>query len=141
MDDLSKTIADIVVRNKVQSRIKPTWVANEAMIILDPGRVSISSVYNGCLMHACQIARELLRKQFEKQPEETSQHHLFPELQWRYPVEHTSKSEPEYVLLEDMTDADIKYNVSRLRTEAETKLKHADALEEFGRKRQSREAS
>ena len=37
-----------------------------------------------------------------------------------------------YVELENMTDADIRWNVERLRNEAKAALNHADALERYG---------
>jgi hypothetical protein len=45
----------------------------------------------------------------------------------------TSRVEPEYVRLEEMSRADIAFNVKRLRREGRAKLAHADALEAFGR--------
>ena len=44
-----------------------------------------------------------------------------------------SSPTPEYVLLDEMTDSDIWFNVGRLRKEGTAKLRHADALEAFGR--------
>ena len=44
-------------------------------------------------------------------------------------------SEPEYVLLEHLTDEDVKFNVNRLRKEADAKLHHATALEAWWQKR------
>ena len=41
----------------------------------------------------------------------------------------------DYVLLDKMSDADIAFNVARLRKEGATKSKHADALEQFARDR------
>jgi hypothetical protein len=40
----------------------------------------------------------------------------------------------EYVLLEAMSDADIAFNVHLLHREAKRVLKHADALEDYGRR-------
>lgn len=134
MDDVSSVIASIIERNRTEGRIEPGWVANEAMMTLDPTRVSPPAVYFGCTLWARQIAREQLRKKFEGQ-KENAQHDLFPELQWRYPAAHDGPGQPNYVLLELMTDADIAYNVDRLRQEAEAKLAHADALEDYGRRR------
>ena len=37
------------------------------------------------------------------------------------------------MLLDEMTDSDIWFNVGRLRKEGTAKLRHADALEAFGR--------
>lgn len=133
MDDLWNAIAAVINRDSLQPRINPAWVANEALMSLDPTRISPTAVYNGCLLQARQVARGMLRGKFET--EETSQHSLFPDLQPRYPVKHEGSSEPEYILLEQMSDGDIEYNVERLRSEAEAKLKHADALEEYGRRR------
>ena len=58
---------------------------------------------------------------------------MFPEtLQKRYPRQQSDNSvEPEYILLEFMSDSDIDYNVARLRKEAVAKLRHADALEAY----------
>ncbi len=39
---------------------------------------------------------------------------------------------PEMVRLEDMSEADIRWNIERLRNEAKATLKHADSLEEYG---------
>ena len=60
---------------------------------------------------------------------EPEQPDLFGGLQRRYP----SSRQGEYVLLAQMSDADIASNVARLRKEGASKSKHADALEQFGR--------
>lgn len=41
-------------------------------------------------------------------------------------------NDPAFVKLEEMTDADIRWNVERLRNEAKAALKHANALEQYG---------
>lgn len=43
-----------------------------------------------------------------------------------------ANNDPVFVKLENMTDADIRWNVERLRNEAKAALKHADALEQYG---------
>ncbi len=68
---------------------------------------------------------------FESDGIETEQDDLFPALQSRYPVAHSSDTEPEYVLLDHLTEADAMFNVNRLRREGEAKLHHADALESW----------
>lgn len=144
IDDLNDTISQMIVTNRATSRINPTWVANEAMQKLDPKRVSPPSVYHGCLMYARQIARERLRKTFERDDEtaaDTAQHELFPELQARYPAKRSKSGEEQYVLLDDMTADDVAYNVNRLRQEAISKEKHADALEAWGRKHAKKSAA
>ena len=44
-------------------------------------------------------------------------------------------NDPAFVKLEEMTDADIRWNVERLRNEAKGALEHADALSRFGKKK------
>jgi hypothetical protein len=56
---------------------------------------------------------------------EPEQAELFPQLQRRYP----SSRAGEYILREQMTAADLSFNVGRLRKEGSAKSKHADALE------------
>jgi hypothetical protein len=114
---------------KHRPSINPGWIATEAMVAIEFPRSLHPVGYIGCHLQFRQIARSVLRRTFD--PVETEQNDLFPEtLQDRYPAAPKSAdSEPQYVLLEHMTTADVRYNVARLRKEAEAKLKHADALE------------
>jgi hypothetical protein len=57
---------------------------------------------------------------------EPEQPDLFGALQRRYP---SSKQAGEYVLREQMSPADVAFNIRRLRAESGTKSKHADLLE------------
>lgn len=130
VDGLTTLAAEIVNTNKSEAYLAPEWVANEVMRRVDPRRVSLPAVYGGCNLYIRQVARSLLREKFELQ--ETCQHELWPELQWRYPTKPEKSRKPVYVLLELMSAADIAYNVERLRKEANAKEKHADALERWG---------
>lgn len=113
--------------------ISPTWVATEAMQQLDPERDAPSLVYAGCNLHLRQLARGILRKKFQPDDDDGDEHDLFPGLQRRYPTARSARAnDPEYVLLEHLTQVDIGFNVGRLRSEASAKLSHADALEAFG---------
>lgn len=133
---LVEIIARIIDTRRLASRISPSWVATEAMTELDPKRTSKPLVYLGCHLELRQIARGLLRSWFEDADPDEHQHELWPDLQWRYPTARSSGGdEPEYVKLEEMSDNDIDYNVTRLRNEARSKLAHADALEAYGRRR------
>lgn len=140
--ELSDAINGIIANNRTAPKIFPTWVANEAMLKIDPDRVSPPAVYQGCLLYARQLARDWLRKTFERDDDSeagpAAQHELFPELQARYPTRRNKGGEEQYVLLDDMSADDVAYNVSRLRSEAEAKGKHADALEAWGRKHRRR---
>ncbi|MHC2399144.1 MULTISPECIES: hypothetical protein [Bradyrhizobium] len=138
--DLVAIVSRIIDTRRSQSRISPSWVANEAMIELDGGHIAPPLVYLGCHLELRQIARSVLRTRFDDRAEsddgEPRQHELFPDLQWRYPTARSARSaEPEYVLLDDMSDEDAAYNVARLRREGRAKLAHADALEAWKRRR------
>jgi hypothetical protein len=114
--------------------ISPTWVAAETMQELDPERVAPMLVHAGCNLHLRQLARARLRHRYEPDDDKAGdQHDLFPGLQRRYPTARSVRAdEPEYVLLEHLTSADIGFNVARLRAEAGAKLAHADALKAYG---------
>lgn len=136
-DEIRDAVIAIIDRDRTRSHINPSWVAHQVMLKLDPKRISPPSVYGGANLWARHVAREKLRGKFLS-GDVSAQDELFPELQWRYPVAHCEKrDDPEYVLRDLMTDEDIAWNVDRLRAEAEAKLRHADALEDFGKRRRS----
>jgi hypothetical protein len=144
---LTTVVAKIIEAHRDEPRINPQTIATAALLEIDPKKVSLPAVLAGCHLALRQIARGLLRKRFMEPDEdedsleaeephndteaaEPEQPDLFPGLQRRYPA---SKQAGEYVLLEKMSDADIAFNVARLRKEGATKSKHADALEQFAR--------
>jgi hypothetical protein len=51
MDELTAAISKVIERRNGESRINPSWVAHEAMLILDPKRVSVPSVAMSCIDH------------------------------------------------------------------------------------------
>ncbi|UGY21494.1 hypothetical protein HU675_0045390 [Bradyrhizobium septentrionale] len=139
---LINIIVRIIDQRRSETSISPSWVATEAMLELDPKKVAPMLVQLGCHLELRQIARSVLRDLFEDggkasddDDEGSRQHALFPDLQWRYPKVRTAgkNEEPVYVRLEELSAADIAFNVSRLRSEALAKLAHADALERYGR--------
>ena len=131
---LQDIVSAIIHRHRMESRINPSWVATESLLQLDPQKVSPEYVSISAHLQLRQIARSILRQRIEE--EETAQHEMWPDLQCRYPAARSEAlSEPEYVLLEYMTEQDVAYNVQRLRREAVAKRKHAEALEAWGQKR------
>lgn len=136
---LAEIVARIIDIRRTQVRVIPSWIATEALKEIDPTNRSHPLVRTGCHLQLRQIARAQCRQLFEgddseddSEPEFTG----FKELQWRYPAAHSKgKPEPEYVLLEHLNNADVDYNVQRLRREGRSKLAHADALEAWGRGR------
>jgi hypothetical protein len=122
---------------RLQVRVSPSWIATEVMQMLDPARASHPVEYAMAHLQFRQLARAICAGRWDKETsdETVEQHDLFPILQTRYPVSRSRGEEPQYVLLEYMTDEDVGFNVTRLRSEAIAKLKHADALEAWGRSR------
>ena len=130
---LLEVISRLVELRGSAIRISPSWIATEAMHTIDPQNVSPPLVYLAAHLELRQLARGQLRKRFEDD-EDIGQDKLFPDLQARYPTARSqSAEEPEYILRDQMTRADISYNVRRLRQEGNAKLRHADALEAYGR--------
>jgi hypothetical protein len=135
---LADIIARIIDIRRVLPRINPSWIATEALKELDPSASSHPLVRAGCHLQLRQIARAQCRKLFDDGGEDDNSPRFtgFSGLQWRYPAAHSKDNpEPEYVLLEQMSLGDIDYNIRRLTLEGHAKLKHADALEAWGRSR------
>jgi len=132
MQGIMAVIARIIDLRGTEKRISPSWVATEVMLHFDPKKTTEPNIYIMGHLQARQLARMHLRGRFEGDSNEPAdQHELFPELQKRYPAAVSTRDdgEPEYVLLEEMADADYDFNIARLRKEANAKLRHADALE------------
>ena len=132
VDELRRILADIYERRNDELRISPSWLATEAMNELDAGRESPELM--GRPIHKLQlrqIARAVCRQRFETHSEALEQHELFPELQAYPSARSQGDEEPEYVLLEHMTEEDVNFNVTRLRLEGLSKLRHAYALESW----------
>lgn len=133
-EQLTMVVIDVINSRRDAIQINPAWIATEAIKRLDTIDVQTLTplIYMGCHLQLRQIARAQCRGLFESDSGDIApaQHEMFPDLQWRYPAARSVPGEePTYVLLEAMTDNDVAYNVSRLRNEANAKLKHADALE------------
>jgi hypothetical protein len=136
-DPLTDVVAEIVARRLDEPRISPAWVATEAALKIDPLKINQHSLplfYSAAHLALQQIARGLLRGHFEVEDDDAeAQHDLFPGLQRRYPAAHTKAcKDPEYILLELLSDEDIAYNVARLEAEGAAKLKHATRLKAYG---------
>jgi hypothetical protein len=128
MSELYAIIDNIIENRRDETHINAPWVANEAMKIVDPDRLSVPCVYAGCVEHAKQYAMSRLRKKFEATDDDNVQFELFTELQWRYPIRPVKGVERSYVLRENMTDDDVDYNEERFLLASESLGKHARAL-------------
>lgn len=135
--ELHQLLVAIYERRRDEVRVSPSWLATEAMIEIDPDRISPSRVYMAAHLELRQLARGICRRVADPTEESTEQHEMFPGLQKRYPEARTANSdEPQYVLLEHLSEEDVAFNVRRLRAEASAKMAHADALEAWWQNRQ-----
>jgi hypothetical protein len=121
-------------------------VAVEALRKLDPDRISVPSVYDGCEMMGRRIARDCLSKiQNEEDHKEfdpnNPQQELFSELREYYPRQKEKKTEPKWRRLELMSDEDIEFNIARFRAYARADSRHADALQSYLNERRGRQSA
>lgn len=131
MADLLVNILKLIIHDeRTTAVIDPIWVAEEAFKRIDPETRSPALVRVAAVLHLRQLARPLLRKQFDPtKPAKEQPPSLFPELQWRYPK---AEEKEGYIVLTKMTKVDVKYNVDRMRKTCRGISSHADRLEVFG---------
>ena len=134
---LSAFVSTVYERNKDRDSYSPTWMATEAMQAIDFPRWLHDDGYDGCHCYFREIARGFLRRNCEPPADDD----LFNGLQARYPIETPRGEEPVYVLRELLTDTQVAQNVDRLRRSGRARLKHADALEAWGRTRTATQAA
>jgi hypothetical protein len=116
--------------------VSPSWLATEALLTLDPHKRTPTMVYLAAHLELRQIGREFCRIHFEPDDDsEAEQHPLFPGIQKRYPRKHELGKEPVYVRAEHMNEADVAFNVTRLKREGEAKIAHATRLEAWWQER------
>lgn len=143
--DVEKTIADRV-KEAIQhlngtSVIDPSKVADHAI-----KRLTHDLVRSAAHLHLRQVAREALRRYYGKQNDKKPHPSVgkdaeptfagadYSLLQDRYPKSHMPEGERGYVLRDDMTEEDWKWNLDQLESESNIKAKHARQLESWGRK-------
>ena len=127
--ELYQIIADIYDQQKDNPSVNPISLANAAMDEIHFPRRLHELGWIGCHLQLRQIARSFCRQQFDPTGFRV-QDDLFPEtLHERYPTRTKANEEPEYVLLDQLSDDDVLYNVERMRRAAFALQRHADALE------------
>jgi hypothetical protein len=138
LHEARELILKVYERKRAFIRVSPTWLATECMQTLDPERQSHPLEYSMAHLQFRQQARSVCAHEWgSKSHAEMIDHdELFPELQTRYPVaRRRGEAEPEYILRDHMSPADIAFNIARLRREGRAKLNHADQLEAWARSR------
>lgn len=107
--------------------VSPALVAARTMERLDSTSASPTLVAFAATLELRQLARSICRR-VSNLDDPSGQGALFDgQLQRRYPA--VRASEEVYVLREHMTLDERRANVARLRAEAASKARHADALE------------
>ena len=105
--------------------ISPSSVAANVIKQLDPSNETIPIISYGFNLQVRALARLVLGKKFGKPKEDETQSELFEGLQERYPA---ARNSDEYILREDLTLEQRRYNEDRLRKTGESFIKHSDAL-------------
>lgn len=132
---LIEAVEKVISRNNDMRAISPAWVATAVMVEIGFAAKVHPVGYVGCHLYARQIARQSLRKKFDpasadSDDDDDDQPRLFTgTLQTKYPRRREPGEEPTYVHIDDLTDDDIAFIVTRMRATARSLLKHADALE------------
>lgn len=137
-DELARVIATIYERNRELPSISPAWLATAGMQTIRFPRTLHALGYVGCHLQLRQIARKYCRKAFDPVDgaDGEGQEEMFPEtLQERYPLRPKRGEEPQYVMLEFLSDQDVDYNIARMRRASLALQKHSDALEAWKRER------
>lgn len=137
-DALSDAIARMIDINKAATSIAPDTIAAGAMKIIRFNYALHNAGYYGCYQHMLQLARERLRGKYDPEAQarayQAGQSELFGDtLQDRYPRRPRrnpdgSWAEPEYILRDNLSEADRWFNVDRLQHVSAAAAKHCDAL-------------
>lgn len=131
---LREIIQIVYDKRQHEISISPSVLATEAMTYLDPLRQSAPLVALAAHLEFRQIARRVCRGSMEDSDinEDEPAFDFHKALQTRYPTARSAKSEePEYILLEHMSDEDYAFNIQRLEREADAKTAHARALKAY----------
>lgn len=139
-DALGEAIARAIELHGTSISIAPDSIATAAMAVIRFGYALHNAGWYGCYQHMLQLTRERLRGRFDPEARAKAyaegQTELFSDaLQDRYPIAPKRRAdgswqEPEYVLLDYLSEYDSWFNVDRLAHIAVAASKHRDALRE-----------
>ena len=109
--------------------IDPTYLAEHARKRLDPNNESPALMSWAAVLEFRQLARSICRARLKAEEESVEQQaDLFSgQLQGRYPAVRHGRE--QYVLRSELTLAERMQNITRLLAEAESKQRHARALQ------------
>lgn len=127
-------IAEITTRTDTHGEINISQVARAVYEVCAEGRFIPVRIEWAALEQYKQIARAELRAKFghESDENEAYQDDMFSgHLQKFYPVKSGPDADAVYKRLELLTDDEIEQNIASLRQQAQSRLRHCDALRAF----------
>lgn len=132
-DSLTKQLEDTlrqcleIVYNEVA--ISPAMLASCAINKLDSDNVSPILVQWGCNLELRQMARAMLRREFDPLIDKNDDHQpeLFTGLQAKYPCKRNGEN--VYVDRMRLTKEERLFNIERMSREIDAKTQHRDALQ------------
>lgn len=110
--------------------LSPKMIAGLVFTVFAKGTEEPHVQY-ACIEHFTQLSRRVLAREFgaENDPGLATQADMFSgHLQERYPIRTPVGEEPIYRVREALTDADLEWNIQRLRKISDAARTHADAL-------------
>lgn len=138
MNILTNQINEILLRcvdeEKEEIDISPEYIASRGMKIMNPKSTATQMVEWVAVLQLRQMARAILRKQFEPTHKGHNNGDMFPVLQPRYPVDVTYEENGETTVTTvyrermHMSYEERQVMIVRLEKEATAKQQHADAL-------------
>lgn len=128
-DKLSNYINTAIDSHCGEISISPSFIAQKVIAAIDPQGTSQPLVTYGFNLQIRAVARGILRHAFDPLSNEqnTLQAEMFTELQSRYPAKRNGDF--VYVLRAEMSLEERQLIPKRLRTDADSRLKHARAFE------------
>jgi hypothetical protein len=141
-EQLYAAVQKVIDDYHLVGEVSPSWIATQVMSEIEFPRSLHLIGYVGCHLEIRQIARQKLRRAHDPYAKVRAsiegEDDLFPEtLQERYPRQPRPSEEPIYALRDLLTQADVQYNVGRMRRGGMALLKHADALEAWNAERET----
>lgn len=124
--ELTEVLHKCLIQLESDTEIQPALLAHRALQKMDPERTAPYLVTWAANLEMRQLARALLRKEFDPLAPDNKQIEMFEGLQTRYPTRRND--EPTYVRLEELTNDEIDMNLERMSREIAAKQKHYDAL-------------
>jgi hypothetical protein len=132
---LYKIIDETYEVHRLKPTVSPNMLAKEAMERIKFPRGLHELGWQAALLEFRQIARSRLRKRFDDAPiqEDDGQLELLDDgtLQDRYPLPPKDGEDPQYKLLDLLSEDELQYNITRLTQTGRARITHAITLQGY----------